>query len=619
MPASNKHADYSSYQPRWKLVKDCVAGSAVIKKAGTTYLPKPSPDDNSTENTNRYNDYKLRANFVGFTNHTKKGMIGMVFRKETIVGLLEPIEYIKNNANGGGLTLDQMTRDILSDVLESGRYGLLVDYPAADENLTKEQVAELELQANILPYAATDVINWRTIVVGGVKKLSLVVLTEEHETISDDGFTVEAKEYHRALILENGRYIQRLYDENDNQVGEDIEPRDSSGSPWSEIPFIFVGAQNNDETVDDAPLYDLAEINLAHYRNSADYEESSFQVGQPTPVVAGISTSWAKDVMGGKVALGSMSSILLPEGGSASLLQANPNQMPMEGMKEKEQQMIKIGARVIQDNTGQETAEAARIRFSGQNSELATIVGNIESALLQCLEWVGRFMGAEGDNEITINREFYDANLDAQTVIAMIQLADRGDIAKEDVRTRLRKAGWIEEDRDSDTLDAENEENGAGLNLESGEERKTNLPAESEPLEGELMPKGEGDQETEGDVKSESKSTGFANRNGTDTKEPKSEPGSAIATANQAKLDKILAALEKLETAEPGAPEITVNLPENMVNVTVEAPVVNVDSPDVKTTIEPQEVVINSGGGGKVIQINRNESGVITGAEVEEK
>ncbi len=49
---------------------------------------------------------------------------------------------------------------------------------------------------------------------------------------------------------------------------------------WDEIPFTFVGAQNNDPTIDDSPLAALVEINHGHYRNSADYEDSVWFCGR---------------------------------------------------------------------------------------------------------------------------------------------------------------------------------------------------------------------------------------------------------------------------------------------------------------------------------------------------
>ena len=135
-------------------------------------------------------------------------------------------------------------------------------------------------------------------------------------------------------------------------------------------------------------------------------------------------------------------------------------------MTKKELQLIKIGARIIQESSGNETAEAAKILFGGQNSKLAVIVSNVESAINKCLSWAAEFMGGDGDSVFTLNREFYDKSLDAQQVMALISLSDRGDISQNDVRDALRRASWI--NKENDEIDDENELNGP--NLTDGDE-----------------------------------------------------------------------------------------------------------------------------------------------------
>jgi hypothetical protein len=253
------------------------------------------------------------------------------------------------------------------------------------------------------------------------------------------------------VVLNDERIIST--DEEGNLA--EIIPKKFDGSTWSEIPFVFVGSENNDPKPDKATLYDLAEVNIAHYRNSADFEESSFLVGQATPVIAGLTQAWVDDVLKGGVQLGSRTAILLPESSSASLLQAGENSMPKVGMEMKEQQMIKIGAKAITDNSGVETAEAAKIRFAGQNSKLGLVVMNTEKAITKCLLWLGEFMGATGENEIEINKQFYDASINPQLLVANMQLMDRGVIAKSDMRDNMRKSGLIQEDRTDEDIDLE--------------------------------------------------------------------------------------------------------------------------------------------------------------------
>lgn len=475
MAVNTQHKEYSENLPEWETTRDCNSGSKTIKLKGTKYLPQPNAEDQGDENTLRYKAYVQRANFVNFTAHTKEGMLGMVFRKETKIELATDIEYLKTDINGDGLTADQMIKDVSGDILLTGRYGLLTDYPQAEAGLTQAQVTALNLRASIKQYPAESIINWRTMTIGGVNKLSMVVLKEPVEKVSEDGFETTVLDYHRVLLLKvidnKLTYVQNLYDEGGNLISEevgkdennkpiyngDIIPKKSNGSTWDEIPFTFIGSDNNDATVDKAPLYDIAEINISHYRNSADYEESSFMVGQPTPWVSGLSQGWVDENYKDGISLGSRAGLMLPVDGAAGLMQAEANQMPLKGMEIKEQQMVMVGARIIQDNTGIETAEGAKIRFAGQNSKLGSIVVNVESAFIQCFKWANEFMGGTQEPKMEINKELYDKSIDAQMVIAQIQLVDRSVIAKSDLQNYLRGAGLIKHDRTNEDIDGEAE------------------------------------------------------------------------------------------------------------------------------------------------------------------
>ena len=440
MPVSDKHEAYQENLPVWELGRDSVKGALAIKKGGTKYLPMPNSLDQSEENKQDYADYKQRACYVNFTSQTKEGLIGMAFLKDAVIEIKEPLLYLEKSTDGGALSLTQFTRKLLGDSLEVGRSGILVDYPTVPDGLTKIETDGIN--ANMLRYKAESIINWRTENINGASVLSLVVLTEKVQKTSDDGFSSEEVTYYRVLKLEEGAYSQCIYNDEEDIVSI-IEPTKNDGSRWDEIPFTFVGSENNNEDIDKPVLIDIAEANIAHYRNSADYEESSFITGQPTPYLAGLTQGWVDSVLDGKIALGSKAAIFLPENGTAGLLQAAPNSMPIEGMRQKEEQMIKIGARIIADSSGTETAEAAKIRFSGQNSKLSAVIGNIEDAIKKAFRWAGEFMGGDGEIEFKLNRQFYDSTIDPQKLIANIQMLDRGVIGMTDFREMLRKAADI--------------------------------------------------------------------------------------------------------------------------------------------------------------------------------
>ena len=65
-------------------------------------------------------------------------------------------------------------------------------------------------------------------------------------------------------------------------------------------------------------------------------------------------------------------------------------------------------------------------------------------------------MGVNTTPVFIINDDFYDKSIDAQMLMAKIQLLDRGVIAKTDLRASLRKAGEVE--RTDEEIEAEAED-----------------------------------------------------------------------------------------------------------------------------------------------------------------
>lgn len=446
MSVSNKHPNYELYKPSWTKTRDAVRGSVAVKEKRHTYLPVPdaeSNDDAMGAQSVRYRQYLKRSLFTNFTGRTKNALVGAAFRKEPKIELPPGLEYLIDDASGDGLGVEQLAKDELSNLLETGRSFLLVDYPQADGDLSLEDIARLDLKASVIPYTAEQVINWCTDTMAGRKVLTMVVLAEDYRS-GDDEFGHDMEVQYRVLRLREDGYTQQVY-RDEMPYSDEIYPRRSDGSTWDRIPGIFVGSKNNDSTIDDAPLSDIADVNIAHYRNSADYEESCFITGQPTLFIThSLNADEFFEANPEGIKLGSRSGHILGDSGSATLLQPQANQLVMEAMRAKEQAMVAIGARIITDRGSNETAEGARIRFASENSVLGDIVGNLSAALQQCVRWCAEFMGTPDEVVIEINREFYDKSVDPQLIMSMVTLMDRQIISDQDIFNRLKAAGIID-------------------------------------------------------------------------------------------------------------------------------------------------------------------------------
>lgn len=450
------HPAVTKMMARWEMVRDCIEGEETVKKRGSLYLPQPNSEETTEENDRRYQAYKTRAVFYNVTGRTVNGLIGQAFALDPVIKLPEALSALADNVDGSGVSLGSQAEQGLHNLMAYGRFGLLTDYPETSGAVTRRQQLNGEVKPNIIEFSPFSIINWRTRVVGSKELLSLVVLAETYPC-KDDGFEIEYADQWRVLTLtDSNEYRVQVYrrevppDQSDDPRGsgpfviyKDFMPTDAKGETFKEIPFKFVGSLNNNTSPDQPPLYDMAVLNIAHYRNSADYEEACFMVGQPTPWVSGITKKWQEDVFKDKkIYLGSRAIIPLPDGGQAGLLQVTANSMPFEAMKQKEAQMTALGAKLVEPSQVQRTLGEARLEEATEASILVTCVKNLMAAYKEALKWAAEFQGAN-PNEITfeVSTDFAISRLEPNERVALMNEWINGGITTEEYRSQLRKAG----------------------------------------------------------------------------------------------------------------------------------------------------------------------------------
>jgi hypothetical protein len=456
-----KRKELKTVQSQYTIIRDCLAGEQQIKAQSTKYLPMPNENDESEAAEQRYSSYKKRAVFYGATNRTLRGLCGQIFMRDPIAEFPTELEVIEKDADGSGVSLIQLAKRGARMVLGYGRLGLFADYPAVDGKITREQLDNGDVRPTITAYEPWRIINWRTKTRGARVLLELVVLEEDYIT-SDDGFEAKKEKQYRVLRLtDKDEYTVTIYRRTAKGSGSyavhsSFTPTLADGTTLDEIPFTFVGSENNDSSVDEPPMYDIASLNVAHYRNSADYEESSFMVGQPTPVFAGLTEDWVQNVLKGKVMLGSRGAVMLPENASADLLQAGANTMPYEAMQHKERQMIALGARLVEQKRVARTATETAIDNTSENSVLASTAKNLSAGIMWCLQWCAKFAGVaptEEDLKFVLNTDFDIAKMSPEDRRQLIEEWQQGAIAFEEMRANLRKSG-IATLKDDDARDA---------------------------------------------------------------------------------------------------------------------------------------------------------------------
>ena len=436
------HPEYKLALPTVTMTRDAVKGDAAIKAKGVTYLPAEFAKTDEA----RYLSYKNRSFYLGMTKQAEKSTIGMIFRKSPDVGEGLPafLESIKGNIDGAGQSIEQVAKYGAKEQEETGRIGFLADYPPLDTNLTKSEEGAVGARPLLVSYAFEAIINWKTDIINGASQLVLVVLCEKVGADDNDEFTHNEESQYRILRLRDGVYTQELVDKNGDTIEEEFSPLMAGGFPFNYIPFYIAGTENNLPSVDQPLLSDLAIVNIAHYQTTADHRENLYIHGQLT---LGVSTeldaAQFEQANPKGIIVGARSGYYLGKGGSFQTATAPESSSLRVGLQDLEAQAISIGAKLVTKSGQAETAEAARIKASGEVSALDTMVNNLSDALENVLEDMLLFAGQPDEVTYRLNTQFYEDALSPQMASAITGFEMAGTIAKRDARHMIRR-GKIE-------------------------------------------------------------------------------------------------------------------------------------------------------------------------------
>jgi len=434
MPVSTQHPDYTFYSPVCKYVRDACGGEPMIKKGGVTYLPAAF----AKEFPSRYDEYKSRAYFMGFTARTKKTFIGMVRSKPPTVDLPGSMKAIIENIDGCGNSLESVAMNAVDEMLQTNIHFLLADYPAAPKGIDAEHEKKLGLRPFMLSYPFESVINLSYGVFNGKKVLELAVLVENVRD-TDDEFDSKTKKQYRVLRLREGVYTQQIYNDEDKPITNEYTPikhKNHGGGTFDHIPLSIAGSWGL------PPLYDIARINVGHYQNTANAEESGFMLGNPILHINIGETPydvWKNENPNGVEIGGSRRGLVTVKGG-VDLAQIAESDFNVTLMDRKEAQAAAIGGQLITRGGQAETAEAARINAAAEASELENIVMEVSDAVESCLEDMALFSGDNPDDVFfALNKSFWQSELSSNALQAVMAAKQGSVLATKDVLYMIRQ------------------------------------------------------------------------------------------------------------------------------------------------------------------------------------
>lgn len=433
-----KHPDYSAAYDDWKMMRDAIAGARTVKEGGEIYLPKPGGFVGNTNEAKMYDAYKLRAQFPKITGPTVRGMNGVIHRTEVQIEMPDSMEDLWEKATPDGLTLDALYRRITDELLQTGRYSLLVDAPTEADAL---RPGALPLIAG---YRAEALINWAP-----PSKQDFYVFDETEKV--RDGFEWKDEESYRVLELVDGvykvtRWVKGLAGTEPDPKVNALEPRKKGGGKFERIPVVVIGPNGLGPAIDEVPLLGVAEAAFAAYRLDADYRWQLFMSGQETLFCYGIEPDQRPALVGAGVIHSFSDANAKAEyvGPSGAGIAAHRLAIQDERMN-----AIEAGARLFaMENKGVEAEGAKRIRYTAQTATLTSIALNAAQGLERALKSVAEFMGQDATKVVVKpNLDFVDTKLSPAEVKDLVASWQLGGFSYQTLYENLKRGGVANEER----------------------------------------------------------------------------------------------------------------------------------------------------------------------------
>lgn len=475
MPVNTLHKQVADMLPSWNRVSHCKGGQRRIKAERTTYLPMLAWKRKKDE---KYAAYLFRALFENIVGNTHDGIVGLVFCEPPEVTVPKFFEPRLQDITLTGVPFALFAIDVFSQVVAPGRCGILAD-------MARDTAAAGPPKPYLAIYGAQNITNWKTTRIEGRRVLTRLNLYDpDEEEDPADPFVMKQVEQYRVVELVDGIMQHQLWRKSGKPGQEDwVRWGDPIVPERRKVlldfcPWVFCNPSGQQPEVDEPPLLAVADINLSMYLNSADLEQGRHKVSIPTPWIFGSVPE------GDDVELGSALTGPNPDTKVGMLEVAGPGLGALErAIAEKREQAAANGARLLEkQKRAAETAEALRLRQSGERSVVATMAENVSRALTKaltyCVWWAhgsASLEEIEKQVKVTLNTKFEQEILSPQDALAMAQTWQLGGMSKRSYVWNLKNGNRLPPDTTVEEelamIEMEAAQRGMGA-IEEGEEEQ---------------------------------------------------------------------------------------------------------------------------------------------------
>ena len=439
MPVNSANSEYNENLSKWSRCRDVIGGSDDVKKARERYLPRLEGMSKAA-----YNAYLNRALFDNMTTRLLQGFSGIMTRRSPETDYPSGMAPYFEDVNMQGKSFHELFKLVTDEVFTTGRVPLLVD-KGTDGG-----------RAYVATNRCEQLINWAQ---SGSDPVSMAVLQETVTTSrANDPYALISTTQYRALRMTPAGYVVDLYrlpegvtqPFNITNNGTIYRPSSQKipelvgsyqpsiqGTSFDFIPLTVITPIGVDLDIVKPPILDIVDVNLSHYRSSADLEQGRHWVSLPTPIVSGVDGDTTLKV-------GSETAWILPDKDARAYyleFQGQGLGSLEKALEEKQQQMVQFSSRLMDTATrGSEAADAVKLRNMSDSATLTSIAHSIEAGFNRVYKTIALWEGYNPNEvQITLNKDFVNTTLSAADITSLVNAFMEGGLDEETLVYNLKR------------------------------------------------------------------------------------------------------------------------------------------------------------------------------------
>ncbi len=402
MDVTNTHPSYDLLLPEWQKAKAFYDSERAVKAGTIRYV---TPLGGQTDE--QYAAYLSRGPLSMFFKKTVNTYVGLTTRKPYYLDDGEQMKEYLETASANGMSFGHYLRSLLVMFYKTGRGATLLDLPEGPTTA----------QPSLLLYDEESITNWDVGMVDGKERLNAIMLMEDDT--KGDYLDSETTTIYRELILVDGVYTQRLYDDKSNLLSEVVPVINNSTLDY--IPIVVHGGIG----VKPVFLCEVLDQNVHHFQTATDQMHGLHFQGLINAYITGADKEEAPTTIGPEVIW-----CFEDPATSVGILESHGNGLDAVADKLKvfEETISTVSISTALSNAGSVTATQASIDFSNNSASLTGVVNTLSaevSVILQiAADWLNISVGA-----FSFSTDFVSQRLSAQDLTAVVQAYMSGAIS----------------------------------------------------------------------------------------------------------------------------------------------------------------------------------------------